>query len=128
MYGNTFITSFKDGISDMFERGQSEKVANTTAEIMEIQPQRKYPDDYALLQVPVINSYLSQLMNNKRVQSITEFDEHRFISGRICLKASYIEKCADEIKTRFRKNGVRFNTEQAVVCLKEKTPEVVSVT
>ena len=59
MYGDNFIARFKDNISDMFKRGEHDKGTNMTAEIMEVELQRRY-----LSQVPEIKSYVSQLMKS----------------------------------------------------------------
>ena len=45
MYGDNLITSFKDNIYDMFERGDIEKGENITAEIMEVDLRRRYTND-----------------------------------------------------------------------------------
>ena len=45
MYGDNFITRFKDYISDMFERREHENSLNMTAEIMKVDMQIKYPDN-----------------------------------------------------------------------------------
>ena len=48
----------------MFERGESDKGANMTSEIMKIELQRRYPDDYDLPIVPYIKSYVRHMINN----------------------------------------------------------------
>ena len=45
MYGDNFITSFKDDIYDMFERGDIEMGENITAEIMDVDLWRRYTND-----------------------------------------------------------------------------------
>ena len=83
MYGDNFITHFKDDIAEMFERRERDKGEKITAEIMEVDPKRIYPDDYDLPLLPVIKSYSGQLIIKKRVQSIIEFDDRISVSGRI---------------------------------------------
>ena len=48
MYGDNFITYLKDCIAEFFERGECGKGAKMTAEIMEVELQRRYPDDYVI--------------------------------------------------------------------------------
>ena len=49
------------------------------------------------------------------------------IRRRVC-KVFYIKKYSYELKPCFSKNGVGFNTEQAMVWLKEKIPEGLGTT
>ena len=48
MYGDNFITNFKEDIDEMFECKDHDKGANITADIMDIDLRRKYSDDYTL--------------------------------------------------------------------------------
>ena len=48
MYDDNFFTRFKDNISEMFERGECDKGAKITADIVELDLQKIYPDDYTL--------------------------------------------------------------------------------
>ena len=89
MYGDNFIARFKDYIDDMFKCGECDKGENMTADIMEVDLQRRYTDDCSLHRVTVIKSYVGQLTNKKRTRSVIEFDYHISSSGRIGHKALY---------------------------------------
>ena len=99
-----------------------------TAEIMEVELQRRYPDDCALPLVPDNKIYVGHLKNKKRAGAIIEFDDHISSSGRIGCKALYREKYTGELKTCFRENSVGFKPYQDVVWLKGGFPEVVDTT
>ena len=95
MYGDTLITSFKDYIDEMFERGEHGKGSNINAYIMEVDMQIIYPDDYALPQVPGTKRYVDHLMNKKRTRETINFDDHIYNSGRRGHKSEYRDKYTD---------------------------------
>ena len=88
IYGDNFISHFKDDISEMFEQGERAKGENMTEKIMEVNLQRIYSDYYALPQVPTIKIYVGQMTNKKSAREIIEFDDHISSSGRRGRKAS----------------------------------------
>ena len=90
--------------------------------------QIRYHDDYTLIRVISVKSYVIQMMNKKRARAIIEFDDHIYSSGRRDRKVLYIEKYADELKTHFSTNGVFSSPAQAVVWPKNKFPEGVGAT
>ena len=48
MYGVTLIKHFRDNIDEMFKCVDHYNGENMTAQIMEVECYRRYPDDYAL--------------------------------------------------------------------------------
>ena len=66
MYGDNFITNFKEDIDEMFECKDHDKGANITADIMDIDLRRKYSDDYTLPLLTATRSYVRQLTKKNR--------------------------------------------------------------
>ena len=58
IYGDNLIKRLKDDIVEMFEHGDHKKGEKMTEDIMEVEMQRIYPDNYALPQVNAIKRYI----------------------------------------------------------------------
>ena len=59
----------------------SDKGSKMTADIMKVNLQKRYPDDYSIPLVTKIKSYVCQLINNKRASEIIDFYYHISIRG-----------------------------------------------
>ena len=93
----------------MFDFGECDKGSNITAEIMEVELQRRYMDDYDLPWVPDSKIHVGQIINKRRTQEIIYFEDHISSSTRILCKALYRDKYADELNTYLIDNSVGFN-------------------
>ena len=122
MYGDTFIARFSNDIFETFEWGDCDKDTKTTADTMELDLQRIYPENYALHWVTEIKSSVSQLTNKKWAWEIIDFDDMKSSSRRRGRKVLYIKNYVDELKTCFSKNVMVFKSAHAVVWLKDKPP------
>lgn len=120
MYGDSFITIFKGNIAEMFKRGERDKNAKMTAQIIQVNLHRRYPYYFALPQESDIKSYVGHMMNKKPSRAIIEFDYRIYSSRRRGRKELCREKYYDKLKICFRENFLGFNPFWDVLCLKNK--------